>query len=403
MAAFQRDPGIIAFEAFSGIRNDIPEHRFGLTDLAVGTNIDIDESGGIARRAGRTLVRAGATHSLWSNGALAMFVEGAQLKQLLPDYSAIVLRDGLSLGLPMSFVEVNGRVYFSNGAQTGVLDTGVVRSWGLPVPALPGVAVTTGAMPAGTYQYTVVGLRQDGQQSGAPLAGVVTLTANAGLVFTMPSATDPGIVAWALYLTTPNGDVLYRASVVPINTSAVSYIRDTTELALPLDTQFFSPPPAGHLLGYYRGRTFVAVNDTLFYSEPAAYELFDLRRFITLDSRITMFAPIEDRDNPGVYVATDRSTGWISGTDADSFKYVPGANYGVIPGTMAMVDGAMYTDHSTGARMLPMWLSVEGLCVGLPGGLAMNLTRSKYKFTVQGSGCALFKPDETQFVAVVNT
>ncbi|MFM7013257.1 MAG: hypothetical protein ACKO0Z_28660, partial [Betaproteobacteria bacterium] len=253
MAAFQRDPGIIAFEAFSGIRNDIPEHRFGLTDLAVGNNIDIDESGGVSRRAGRTLVRAGAAHSLWSNGVLAMFVEGAQLKQLRPDYSAIVLRDGLTLGLPMSFVEVNGRVYFSNGAQTGVLDTGVVRSWGLPVPALPGVAVTTGAMPAGTYQYTVVGLRQDGQQSGAPLAGVVTLTANAGLVFTMPSATDPGIVAWALYLTTPNGDVLYRASVVPVDTSIVSYTRDTTELALPLDMQLLSPPPAGHLLGYYRG------------------------------------------------------------------------------------------------------------------------------------------------------
>ena len=402
MATFQRDPGIVAYEAFSGLRNDVEPHRFGLSDLAVGTNIDIDESGGVARRTGRVLARGGASHSLWSDGTLALFVEGSSLKRLNTNYSDATLRTGLTAGQTMRYQQVNDRVYFSNGTETGVVQDGRVRSWGLPVPPLPAAQAVVGEMPAGSYQYTLVGLRNDGQQSGAPMAGVIALDAGAGIRFTLPAVNDPDLTAWGVYLSPPNGDALYLAALAAAGAHTVDYLNDTAELALPLDTQFMGPPPAGHMLGYFRGRMFVAVGDTIFYSEPGAYELFDLRHFISFDSRVTMIAPIEDRDNPGVFVATETSTGWIRGVDADSFAFVPGANYGAIPGAMAMVDGAMFADHAAGARMLPMWLSTEGLCIGMPGGTVQNLTRSKFKFTARGSGCALFKPDSTQFVAVTN-
>lgn len=403
MATFQRDPSVVAYESFTGLRNDVAAHRFEATDLATGTNIDIDDSGGVTRRAGRTLQRAGVSHSLWSDNTQALFVEGTTLYRLNADYTATALRTGLTAGLAMAYQKVNDVVYFANGAESGVLQDGAVRSWGLPVPPMLVASATVGDMPAGDYQYTAVYLRADGQQSGAGLAGRITLPAGSGLVFALPVSTDAGVVAKAVYLSTPNGDVLYRALVVLNAVASYTYTNDTTELAMPLDTQFMSAPPAGQVLAYYRGRTFAAVGDTVFCSEPAAYELFDLRRFLSFDSKVTILAPIEDREHPGMFVATETSTGWIQGVDADGFRFVPSANYGAVPGTLAYADGTLFADGSAGARMLPMWLSTHGVCVGIPGGTVRNLTRGKYQFTAQGSGCALFKPDTSQFIAVANT
>ncbi len=403
MAAVPRDPDVIAYETFAGLRNDVAPHRFEMSDLALATNVDIDASGGLARRAGRTLKRAGAVHSLWSDDTTALFVEDGALKQLNADYTATTLRADLTPGLRMAYQKVNDRVYFSNGAQSGLLHAGTVRSWGLPVPPLPLVAATVGDMPAGGYQFAMTYLRSDGQESGAGLAGRITLPAGSGLTFTLPVATDPDVATKAVYLSTPNGDLLYHALEVANAVTAAIYTNDTLELTLPLETQSLSAPPPGHLLGYHRGRMFVALGDTLFYSEPAAYEWFDLRRYLSFDSRITLFAPIEDRDYPGIFVATETSTGWLQGADADAFKYVQTADYGAVPGTVSYVDGSLLAQGASGARMLPVWLSTQGICAGMPGGQVQNLTRAKYRFEAQGSGCALFKPESAQFIAVANS
>lgn len=402
MADFQRDQDVIAYESFTGVRNDVSPERFALTDLVAGRNIDIDESGRASRRTGRTLKHAGLVHSLWAKDALCLFAEGDALKRLNADYTSAVLRSGLTPLAPLSYQAVNDQVYYANGVESGVVERGVSRSWGIPVPPLPSVAVTVGAMPAGDYQFAVTYLRADGQESGAGLAGRIYVPDGSGLNFILPVPVDQGIVSKNIYLSTTNGEELYHTMLVGASVLTATYQNDTSELALPLMTQFMGPPPAGNLLGYYHGRMYVAVGDILYYSEPYAYELFDLRRYIALDGRVTMFAPIEDRDNPGVLVGTDKSIGWMPGTNPDEFQYVPRADYGVIYGTMAYIDGAMYEDHRFGARQLPMFLTTAGLCIGLPGGEMQNITRSKYIFPAQGSGCALFKPDTTQFVAVAN-
>lgn len=402
MADFQRDPDVVAYEGFKGIRNDVLPQRFGLADLAVAQNVDIDESGGIARRTGRVSKYAGVTHSLWSDGALCLFMEGSSLKQLKTDYTAVVLRTGLSVLPSMRYQKVNDEIYFANGTERGMLDHGTARSWGLDVAPLPGATVTVGAMPAGDYQFAVTYLRWDSQESGVGIAGRISVPDGSGLVFTLPVSADPAVLFKAVYISTTNGDILYRAITAVNSALTTTYQNDTSELSLPLTTQFMGPPPAGHLLGYYHGRMYVAVGDTLFYSEPYAYELFDPRRYIQFDGRVTMFAPLEDRLHPGIFVGTERSTCWLEGNEPDEFVMTPGVNYGAIIGAMAYVDGAMYADHGAGARLLPMWMSAQGICIGLPDGTVQNITRSKYLFTAQGSGCALFKPDSTQFVAVAN-
>lgn len=402
MAEFQRDPTVVAYEAFKGIRNDVIAPRFALADLAVGTNIDIDETGAISRREGRTSVVAGATRSLWADGADCYFMQAGTMKRLNPNYTSENIRTGMDPLRAMQFQKVNEQVFYSNGIETGVIDSRVSRSWGLTVPPTPGVAVTVGALPAGDYQFTMTYLRRSQQESGAGLAGRITVAEGSGLVFTLPVSADPDVVSKAVYLSTQNGDVMYRALIVGNGTATATYQNDTRELFLPLATQFLGPPPAGHLIGYFRGHMYVAVGDTIFYSEPYAFEHFDLRRYLSFDSRITLFAPVEDRDNPGVFVGTETSISWLAGAAPDEFKRIPCTDYGAIAGAVAYIDGATYGDHALGARMLPMWMAQKGICIGLPGGMVQNTTRSRYAFTAQGVGCALFKPDTTQFIAVSN-
>lgn len=406
----QRDTDVVTYEAFKGLRSDVTPERFEPEDLAVGDNIDIDKSGRISRRDGYTLGRAGVAHSLWADELqeFCLYVSGNQLMRLNADWSATALATLMSMGQRMSFARVSDRIYFANEIDTGVIERDAhVRGWGLAVPALPVPTVTVGAMPAGRYQFALTQLRSDGQESGAPLAGTVIVPDGAGLDFALPAA-DAGAVARLLYLSTPNGEVLYVAAQIDAQATRYTYAGDTLELNLPLTTQFLQPAPAGQLIAYYRGRMYVAAGDVLYPSSAFGYELFDLREYVPLDGRITMLAPMTDKEitdnarGSGFFIGTDRSCGVLIGSDPKDFQYVPKANYGAIPGALAYVDGALFGDDSLGARPLPMWLTTQGLCVGMPDMAIRNLTRSHYAFAAAGLGAALFMPGPNRFIATAN-
>jgi hypothetical protein len=389
---------------FAGLRNNVDPDRFNPGDLAVAQNIDIDTSGRMSRRNGYTSVRAGAAHSLWAGGSIALFVSGSQLNQLDASYSASVLRDGLTAGLFMSYVAEGDRIYFTNGEQTGIVENGASRTWGMLVPEMPYPEVTVGNMPAGTYQFTMTYFRRDGQESGASIAGAVTLGDGSGLVFTLPVSTDPDVVSKGVYLSTPNGEVMYLALVLSNDTLSAYYQNDTSELNTPLMNQFMGPPPAGQLIAYYHGRLFVAVDDTLYFSEPYALELFDLRNYMQLDGRISLLATMEDKSgtDSGFFVGTDRSCGVLVGSDPDAFQYIPKTDYGAVIGAIDYVDGSLFGDDSAGARPLPVWLTTQGLCVGMPSLEIKNLTRTRYGFPASGRGAAQFQDGPNRFIAVSN-
>lgn len=402
----QRDADVIAYSSFTGVRNDVTPERFAISDLDIAVNCDLDKTGRLARRAGYTRHITGAIHSLWANGSICLYVTGGNLVRMQPDYSTLTVRSGLTPGLKMSYDTLAGRIFYSNGTETGVLDAGVSRSWGIN-PPLPFMATpTVGGMPGGRYQYTMTFSRADGQESGAGLAGTIQLPTNSGLTFTLPISTDPGVTGKTIYLTPPNGDVLFVAAMVLNSTTTLTYANDTKELVVPLETQFLQLAPAGQLVKAYRGRMFVAAGDTLYPSEPFAYEQFDIRNYIQLDSRITMLATIEDRDagaaNSGFFVGTDRSCGVLIGSSPDEFQYVPKTDYGAVLGALDYVDGALYGDGSTGARQLPMFVTTSGICVGMPNMEISNLTRTKYEFTAAGVGAAIFEPGPNRFIAVTN-
>lgn len=403
----QRDQDVVAYTTFNGLRNDVTSERFESGDLEVADNIDIDKTGRIARRAGTALRVAGATHSLWANpqGTQCYFAQGNTLYSLGTGYSKQALGT-LSVAAPISFEEVNDRTYFSNGVDTGVIEQGAVRSWGVAPPALPQIEVGTGYMPAGTYLVTMTYICGDGQESGANQAeAVAVLTPGGALLFSsIPVPTDPRVVAKAIYITEPNGEDIYQALVIAASATSAAYSNDTTELNLPLDSAFLQAPPAGQLVAYYRGRMWVAAGDVLYPSEPFSYERFDPRLGMALDGRITMLGALTDKElydtgkNSGFFIGTDKSCGVLVGSAPEDFQYVPKTSYGAVFGAMDKLDGSVFQDGSTGTLELPAWLTTEGICVGMPGMTIRNLTRTRYTFPVGTQGAGLFMPGPNRFI-----
>ena len=404
----ERDQDVVHYTTFSGLRSDVPPERFNSGDLAVATNVNLDKSGELSRREGYTQSIAGATHSLWSNrrGDTCFFAQGNTLSELNADLSSTQLAT-LKAATPISYVMVNDRTYFSNGVDTGVIEQGAVRSWGVAPPTLSDVSVGVGAMPAGTYQFTLTWATSDGQESGAPLGAVVQIPADGGsITFTsLPVSNDPRVIAKKLYLSPPNGEEMFLALIVANAQTSATYAGDTTEFELPLDSQFMQAAPAGQLVGYYRGRTFVAQGDLIYPSEDYAYERFDPRKYIPLDGRVTMMLEMTDRElydtgkSSGFFIGTDRSVGVLVGSSPADFQYVPKANYAVVAGASTLIDGAVFQDGSAGVRELPIFLTTQGICVGMPDLTVKNLTRTRYSFSVGSQGAALFMPGPNRFIA----
>lgn len=409
----ERDQDVVAYSSFSGLRNDVTRERFSAGDLEVADNIDIDVSGRISRRDGFTLQQAGATHSLWADPqqTICLYAQGNVLYSMSTNSEKTALV-ALKSATPISYFKVNDRVYFSNGVDTGVIEQGAVRSWGVVPPTLPAITMGVGQMPAGTYQVTMTYVRTDGQESGAPEAAIVQMAADGGsLQFSnIPVSADPDVIAKNIYISPTNGEQLMLALVLANAATTASYANDATELDVPLESQFLVAAPAGQIVSFYRGRMWVAVGDLLLPSQPFDYERFDLREYIPMDGRITLLGPVTDKEmfadsarSSGFYIGTDRSCGILVGADPSDFKYIPKMNYGAVPGSMAMVDGSLFQDGSAGARELPVWLTTQGICVGMVDFTIKNLTRTRFNFDVGQQGAAVFLTDPNRFIATSST
>lgn len=380
----------ISYREFSGVRNDLSPERFGPKDLAAADNCDLDSSGKLQRRAGYSQRLAGACHSLWSEGELCLYGSSVNLCRLRADYSSETLRSDLTPGAPVSYCAVNDRVYYLNGFQSGVIDNGVSRSWGLTPPVWQGAATAgVGNLPSGAYQWAWTFLRSDGQESGTGLAESINIAPQSSLVFSdIPVSADPDVTHKRLYLSTANGEILYHALTMRNETQAATYLDHGLRLQRPLDTpRFLQGALPGHLVAYYRGALFVAVGNLLFRSEPHAYELFDIRKYLPFDSRITLIAPMED----GIFLGTEKRVVFLAGRTLDEFEVVQKTPYGAIPGTLDYAPASLVKQaQNQGENPVAFWLSPQGVCLGLNQGVVLNLTQ-QYSFNAGAAGAGLFR------------
>lgn len=107
---------------FSGLNNVIDPYNLPLDkgELPVAINVDIDNTNSISRRSGYSLSLTGTnTHSGWSDGQTAFYVEGMYLKQF--DGVEATIIDMVTANIPMWYIKANNVVVYSNGIESGII------------------------------------------------------------------------------------------------------------------------------------------------------------------------------------------------------------------------------------------------------------------------------------------
>jgi hypothetical protein len=371
-----------------GLRNNVDEASFGREDLATALNVDVLDDLGVSRRKGfSSALTTAIDRSLWASGNVCLGVGSNTLKLVNPDYSVKTLLAGLTPDRPLSYAAAGDRVFWSNGVQKGIVQGGANRSWGIDVPDQPVATAGSGELLVGLYQYAVTYLRSDGQESGASLAGTITLAAAGGIELTaIAVSTDPSVVYKAIYITSVGGETLYQAGVIA-NAATSFAIREPRMGASPLLTQFLQPPPAGEHIAYQNGYLLVANGARLYPSEAYAPELFDYRKALPFLDRVTMVAPVKG----GVWIGMDSQIGWLSGDTPEAWDFKVVADYGVIPHTLWFADAGVIGDGQAIGEMAALFASKRGLCAGMPGGKMMNATEARFAYPVMDTGAGIVR------------
>jgi hypothetical protein len=158
----------------------------------------------------------------------------------------------------------------------------------------------------------------------------------------------------------------------------------------PATDRVLSDPPIGTIVRYYRNRMYVAQKNVLWYSEPGAFNTFDLARgFVMYATDIRMVRPVED----GIFVSTAKNTYFLKGATPMEFVQFRVAPYAAIEGSDAPFSGSLVMSQEgaiiqEGPGIAALWLSNEGVCYGGPGGF-YNITLDKiadFPIGLTGSG-----------------
>lgn len=337
--------------------------------LTRAENVDLDRTGGLRTRAGYTKLRTLTDgHSGWSCWNAAFYADGDSLYQFNPFGADTLLVSGLNPNAEISYAELpDGQVLWCNGSQRGriagakstpwSITAGQNLVWGIESQGRPGLAATTGNLPAGTYQVAVTTV-VDGLEGGYSQAVSITLTETGGIQVTPPIAASD----FNVYLSDTNGaDLYYHSS----NATTLTELADTTYIS---QHQGVYPPPNGHLVRVWGGYVLVADDQALYVSEPGAPHRFRLATDVQLfGSRIVLVEPLPD----GIYVAVESGgTFWIEGTSPTDWRVRQVDDRLVAEGAAARVLASRIPwAESQLEVMVPVWTTQDGFVAGLPGGV----------------------------------
>lgn len=372
-------------------RPDVPDVDTGPADLAEAVNVDIDDAGGLSLRFGTELQISGKATSLWSaDDEIALMVQSGSLKRIWADMSTTTLATGI--GEDVSYVKVDGKVYLSDGVSVGVIAGGQYRTWGLTLPpSLLNLTRVQGTLPAGRYLVNLTYLRADGQESGTGLSTPIDVVADSGINVTWDTPTDSSISEVVMYVTTQNGNTLYRAVTTPVADGTSDFTGGI--LAVPLDTQWLEQPPAGQLLAEYKGIIYVADGEYIHASTAFGYELFDARDFQPIDgTKITVL----ERNDSGLIIGTEKSLVFLKGNSFSDFEYSTTLNAGVLVGSSVVKDGfSVFGLSELAGTEVVLVATEEGVVAILPDGGYRNITRERYEFSLGMKSAAVFRDEST--------
>lgn len=103
--------------------------RDGTTELTQAVNVDIDRTGRITRRLGRSLKNATAAAYGYAYGETCLFVGGQTLYKMRQNYSIAALRTDLTENARMRYYGIADRIYYTNEFEKGYVQKGQNFAW----------------------------------------------------------------------------------------------------------------------------------------------------------------------------------------------------------------------------------------------------------------------------------
>ena len=335
---------------FFGLRNlqqsrraDEGEDRLGIP-LSASLNIDTDDEGGIINRPGYSLTTSGtnivSAYALRDHSAAYVIDNGSLNKLTQTSTGLLATTIGSAPNVDTYFVEVGNQLFLSSGY---IINNGTLLPWGIQPPGQPVAIIGSGNLLAGRYQIAITTLSVDGRESGSCQPIVVTVPANSSIQLV-------GTFGCCVYVTQPNGDVLYYVGQGAINitgTSAYSYPMPNELL-----NSFTIPSNIGPI-AYYDSSVAYSLYDqntnlsTVVYSKPFRFHVFSPEQdFIRVPNNIRLLVGTEDF----LLIGTDKEIYSFDGLDLKRL-----ARYGVPTGKVYQYsrDNELYFQTIRGVCKLP--------------------------------------------------
>lgn len=384
---------------FTGLNTIDDPHSVGFKGLTVAENVDIDNDlRRIYRRAGYEQVLSASISAAWVGDGVLLYVSGGSLYQYNGSGSPQLVT---ALASPVSALAGSktfyGKLIWSTGFESGVIEDGVNRSLGLSVPLFPVCTVSAGgSLFAGRYMVAVALVRDDGQEGGASRAELVEVPYDGSAIsVTLPTVTDLSVDRVRVYCSEVDGQELYLAGEAVAGAGTYE-IRQPPRTLTRAVTQFKGPPPHFSQIVQWLGQVAYASGAWMYLSEPYNAELIDSMNSVQYDgSNIAMLGALND----SLWVGTEEAI-WQQTKD----KLVKVVDYGVVPGTWVLVPGS-FIGRGEVTDMCGMFTSKRGICVAYPSGEFRNVSemRVEVEEAVQGAAMIRDKDGQRHYVSVLQT
>lgn len=363
------------------------------TGLPEGTvrsadNVDIRRDGSFKRRDGYEVKVAGPDfHSLFHSTRGTLFAQGAEVRALHADYSSHLVCDmgGYS---PVDFHDYNGNTYILNRSSFWWIpanDSTPRRVGVSPPQRIPDAEpALNGTLTSGTYSVGISRVDDRDEESQTVYVGKVKLTDGGGI--RLKGLTVDPESKYRVYLTPPDGDVLYLSEELPAVFG--EYVLTRQPDGTIRTSQHLKPMPTGDFVRSHAGRLYVADGDTVWYSEALRPHLHNpAHNFIRFVGKIRFIEPITG----GIYVGDDRGVWFLPGNEPQEFQLRLISSVRAIRRSSIRLPGLHFNKDITQTdRDVVVWLSTEGYILGNAGGDAVSLHPERIRVAAALEGRSRF-------------
>lgn len=186
----------------------------------------------------------------------------------------------------------------------------------------------------------------------------------------------------------------------------ISPVMRPTETLGAISGQTLSRPPLATEIEYYKGRIYLADGKWLWATELYLYDKLDrTKNFIPFEHDITMVRAVSD----GLFVGTTAQLFFLQGILAKGMERTLVVDSPVVRGSAVWAPTADVHPQAKNAPVpegnSPVFMTGDGICVGLDGGTVYNLTRGRVGFPSAQSAAALYREDQgaNAYVAVADS